>query len=1135
MNRRLFCGLLLATIFAAPAARGEVAVRGFLISGGDKVAGASVRLAAAPGDVLRFEMAFSHPALAEVARTRSDAGGYFELMAPELGFYQLQVEAEGYLGTDRWVPVLRAASDPAAIELVRARPVLLTVLDPEGRPAAGVRVRLGFQKDGAGRYPTWPLFRDTAADGKLQLQVPQGQDAAAVLVAPGFAATMAPLPAGQTAVEVRLERGSPVEVEVTDPRRRFLPGVVIFSPDTWHEIGRTGRDGKAVVRVAAGQSRLGFTDAEGRYAVAALPPEKKAGEAPAAEAAAGEAPATEAPAAAEPAPRKVRVVLEDPQPIEGRVFELPERAPLAEAWVSLGGAPPHFTRSDRTGYFRLPRFPGRRNLLAVKEGYVPAFADVGGLPVPLDIGLERAATVYGTVSDAAGKPLAGVGVTASAEGLSRSLRSGGRSRTMTDREGRYEIGDLPAGQAAEIEATYELLSAKAAVEPVAAGDRARADLKMPRRQGWSCRVVDPEEKGLPGAEIFVAAARLTGQRLPQLDFDRLQRSGQVRRLGSADAEGRFATTELAAGRYDFAAKASGYAPAWVRGVEVGAGGESGEEEAGAAPSEAPDETIVLRPLVRTHGKVLDENDVALADATLHLSVGSEGGSFHRIGPELPPIVTSGKGGEFSFSGVAEGQRFDLVAGKEGYLSTRASGQGVAEAEEPPPLVVRLSRAGLIEGTVLGDGKPIAYARLRAEPIDLPPKPGDLNWQPLARSDAEGAYTIDRLWPGRYRLVAESRGFRNWQSDTFELRAGERKRIDVELLEAALLAGKVLLPSGEPVEDAWLSLAANSTDRPTSQTEMPTDALGQYRIESAEPGAGWLTVISSRYRRQSRAVDIGPGVNEIDFVLETGSLEIAGRVLDDGGQPVARARVRLSGDSIFREERSGLDGEVRFADLDEGTYRLEVAAPGYLGDDVSLALESSREDLILRLREARSRIVGTIQGLDPPSLSAVRIGVRPAGPGGEAATAAIHGAYGSPGATPDSRGRFAVENLAEGSWLLIASLSGPPARVITQVVEIAEGQEEAEQDLDFGRLAGPWVARLLDAGQPHSGYGFLLAHPDLGPLLQGTGTGDRLELYAPAGTYRLAIFATDVPDKNLELEIEIGAPAEQEVDLAPARP
>ena len=1105
---------LLAVVLSGAAGFSEaraagIPVRGFLVSNGEKVAGATVRLASAPSQEQRFEMGFAHLELEELARARSEKDGYFELAAPEMGFYQLQVEAAGFLGTDRWVAAIGAVPDPVTIELIRARPVRLTVKDPEGRPVAGARARLGFDKDGAGRYPTWPLFRSTSLDGGVVLPVPVGQEAVAVLAAPGFAAAVVRLPVDKDSLETRLDPGLPLDIEVVDPRRRFLPGVAIFVPDSLQEIGRTGRDGRARVRIAADQQLLGFSDAEGRYALEAVPV-----------AARGAARPVE-PAAAEPS---LRVTLEDRPPVEGQVFELPERVPLANAWVSFWGMPPVFTRTDRLGRFQLPRVPGRRHLQAVKQGYCPAGAEVGALPLQIGIALEPAATLFGQVTDAAGEPVAGALVVATVDSHTRSLHWGGRARATTDREGRYSIGDLPAGEEAVVEASHQQLHARITIEPVAAGEEVRVDLRLPRRETWSCRAFDPQDKPIAGAEVFVSSSVLAGARLPSLGVgSRPERGGQVRRLGLTDAEGNFATFDLPAGGHHIGVRAAAFAAEW-RAVQVVTRGETSDlaGEAGADEAIEP-ETFVLRPLLGAAGKVLDENGSGLPDATVHLVEDNA----PPPGPETPPLVTTGDGGEFSFTAFPAGASFQLIAGKEGYVSVQGSGIMPDTGEEPPPLELRLVPAGLVEGKVTGDGKEIAFARLVLEPLDLPPRLEYILWKRQTRSDAEGGYLLDRLWPGRYRLAVESGGFQRWRSDVFEVAAGERKRLDVELLAAGLVFGKVLLRNGEPVPDAWVSLAERE-DGPTAGTaRMPTDALGQYRIDTAPPGGGWLQAQTGRYGSHGRAVEIGPGVNEIDFVLETGSLEIAGRVVDDDGEPVAGALVRLQGDQIHREERTGSEGEVSFTELDPGSYRLEPAARGYLGEAVPIELESSLEGQTWRLRAARARISGILYGLDSSSLPRVRILVRAPGKDG-GVQVAVHGGHDSgPGVAPDGQGRFTVQGLAAGTWLLVASLPGP-SRILTRQIEISEGEEEIELDLDFGSLAGPWTGRVLLAGVPQKEYFFVLSHSELGQLLYGTESDDLLELQAEAGTYKLEIFSEGAAPK--ELHIEIGAPFEQPVEL-----
>ena len=72
-------------------------------------------------------------------------------------------------------------------------------------------------------------------------------------------------------------------------------------------------------------------------------------------------------------------------------------------------------------------------------------------------------------------------------------------------------------------------------------------------------------------------------------------------------------------------------------------------------------------------------------------------------------------------------------------------------------------------------------------------------------------------------------------------------------------------------------------------------------------------------------------------------------------------------------------------------------------------------------------------------------------------------------------------------MLIASLPNPQ-RVSEHVVEIGEGEEEKQQDLEFGGLAGPWVAILQSKGQPLAGHSFALIHSERGILLQARVNG-----------------------------------------------
>ena len=1124
-NLNLFLALAFALMAAAPVPAAGIRVSGRVESGGQKIAGATVRLAALAEDGRAFDMYWSPFELAEKARTLSGPDGRFELEVPAPGFYQVQVTAEGFLGRSSWtasfgdeVPI----AEP--IELLPARPVRLEALDPQGKRIAGARVRLLVDRGLLRGHDPWPLFGETAADGGILLQAPRAADSAAVVWAPGHAAMRVELPGAEETVAVRLAEGSPLAIEVLDPQRRPVADAVVVVPELAMAIGRTGADGKAVVRLGPGQENIGIASTLGRHQLLSIPPPGPKGE------------------------RALRAEVTETPPLAGEVVALPSREPLAGAWVYWWTLPPVVTRSDREGRFELHARAGRHEeIYAELAGYRGASAPIEE-PIPVTLGLEAAVLLEGRVKDAGGTPVRGARVRVSVEG-EEIYETDRAAFATTGEEGRFRIGDAVAGEVLEVSASFDgLESGKVRVEPLEAGEKTRVELQLPDPAAWSAQVVDPAGRPIAGAEVF--AAKASTERYERLELSDLPAGNEaepmpsyknIRPFGVSDAEGRLAAGGLNPGVYDLAIRAPGFASLLRR--EVHLAPPAAEEAAG------PPEKIVLRPVAIAHGKVVGEDGEGIAGANILVDQ-SEPGPFGMRGLalDLPPVATSGEGGRFTFAAVEADRSFDLVAVKEGYVTARLidvrlAGEGLPAEQavgpapaQPASLTLTLIRGFRIEGRVTSGGAPLPSVGVEVEPLEgsLGEAHFDLYYE---HSDDEGRYLVDGIRPGRYFLRAgRLAGYQSWQSEIFEARSGEKKVLDVELEKASFITGRVLLPNGEPAAEVRVFLDPSrqqpSSDHPSGRT----DRWGQYRIATAKPGPGWLRVESRIYKTQGRTVEIAAGVNQIDFTLEKGALALAGRVVDKDGEPIAAAEVSLLGSSM-REARSAADGGVAFPDLEDGIYQLQIRAPGYFFRPQLIRLSEPLSGQLWRLDAAAGRVRGQVAGLAPAQSGDVRVFARQAA---EAAEGPM-GMFLAGGFSPltdedapyrsevDGEGRFAIEGLSAGKWVLIANYR-PAGLTLVREVEVREAAGEIEQNFDFRHLGGPWVGNIRLSGEILPGLAYFLLHPAAGMLQSGQSADGRIELRAEPGSYMLGLAASGGVMKMLEIEIGAG-PSEETIDLA----
>jgi hypothetical protein len=1106
---KFFYLVLLAAMLSASPLGGEILVRGSLAEGGKSVAGASVSLLPALERNEIFEGYFADFPAKELSRARSDRDGNFELTAPATGFYRLVVDADGYLGVVQSLSLLSPApQNLQPTRLVPARRARLEVRDPAGQPVAGARVRLGFDSEGIANYPVWPEMQLTAADGGVVLSLPVGQEAAAFVAAPGFVVKQVPLPVGESVARVALESGSPLEVQVFDSRKRALADVGVYVPEVHLMLGRTGRDGKARVSLLPEHRKLAFIDAAGRRGSQDLPPAVAAADA--------------IDPAQRPAPATLRAELAEPQILTGQVLEIPSRTPIADAWVYVHGRPMLFTRSDRNGRFELVAPSGpRKFLFAAKEGYRSTEVQLSESSPEWNLGLEPAARIEGRVTDSAGRGAAGILVRVEAT-PGPFFDRGETPTVLTDRQGRYLIEEVPVGRELEVATMASpagsvnprgaALGPKVKAGPLQAGERATVDLVLHRQEQWSCLVVDKAGNAITGAEVFALEVQPQGRRLSLGELAYWERLSGIYRLGPSDPQGRIETRVLSAGIYDLGARAKGFGSILRRGVQVGPAGGETTTDSGQV------EKLVMGKTVPARGRVVDDRGSGVEGATLHLSlIGDEPFVRHRSGRGSPPVATSDASGEFTFTEVEPSQLFELTALKKGYLPGILEAVSLATNDH---LILTLKVGGKLEGKVSSGGQPLQGVGLRAEPVDLGP---GMDMSRLSRlfglSDGEGRFQIDAIDPGRYRLEAQSAlGHAEWQSEIFELGSGQTKTIDVELRRAAMVVGKVLLPSGEPVGEAWVHLHRSSEEsqRFGGVAASISDALGQYRIESAGPGPTWLRVEKAGYRPSIREVELAEGKNEIDLTLDAGELEIGARVVGPDDEPISGAVVSIQMPAASRQGTTAADGSIHFANLDAGTYDLAIRKAGYAFERRPLEVQDSQQSVVWRLAAARVRVHGPVLGLDLAVLPDLQIRVL------DKTLQEVEGRAGG--------GRFEVENLTSGALQLLAGV--PSAGMLLVVpLEVSEGQQELEKVLDFSSLSGPWVGRFLLRGQPLRGFRYYLRSPTGLMLLAGGRADGRLELRAAPGSYDLLVLR-QFGEQPVPIAIEIGEPREQTIELAP---
>lgn len=998
-------GLVLAaalTLGADPAA-GELVVSGTVLAGLDRpLAGARVELVR----VLPAHSAETRaPALAE---TQTGAEGRFALQAPESGAFAVLVRFPGrapmrfgnfILTRSRELPplLLPAATD-STVRLTDAagRPladawVAMLPPAPETRPRAGPawRVEPRLARTGAAGTAVLPRLQDE----KLEVEVHVPGMAAVWRAVPDGGAVHFPSDLRQAALHVTRAGGEPAEG-------------VLLRVGAW-SAGVTDSSGNLTLRLSS-PLRGELLTPEGTAMAVRLSPSR------------GQEP--------------IRLQLPLPRTVKGRVLDAASGKGLAGAFIAPAADLGAVTKTGEDGRFSVTVSPDETWLFeAHASGYLPTRLAVrpgelrtGRLPA---VGLESAAEITGRVLRAGNQPLSGVLVEAVPEAM-LAARPFSPSEPVSDRgasasDGTFRLSGLRPST------RYELRARKAGHLPAAVliatapprGRAAAAEIRLQPGRAAIGRVVDPDGRPIPGARVILRPSRREGSRPPEAHAEApLADDDPASALSRPD--GRFEVAQCPAAELDAEIRREGYAPVRRVGLRTGSG--TGPVDLG---------TLVLRPGARLAGRVVSGSGRAVTGAEVFL--------FERFPPETEsalldrkPDATTGPDGSFAL--------IDLPAGFPQHLFVRAEGflPATVRGVRPPgskPLQIRLEKGFEVSGTVVDEqDRPVERADIGLSSQQS--VEGDPYRRPLGRrvsretvSDETGRFVIRNAPEGRAEISASARGFLPAEGIEVEVPRSDRSQpLVVRLRSGHVLWGRISTSAGDAVADARV-LAGDAAGT--------SDAEGFYRISGVAEGRQRVSVQHPDYRSSSRAVQVEPGENRLDFELPAG-VPVAGRVLGSNGDPVAGAEVRLGAEEDRERRqyrsRSDADGRFRFETIAAGAYRLEATAAdrssGALPQPV--VVESEPVSGLEVVLETGAVLSGRVLGVAPDELAFVSVEAR--GADGRTREARL-----------DAEGMYRIQSLAPGDWLVRATLWQGQKEARARVV-VAPSDREITRDLELGR-------------------------------------------------------------------------------------
>jgi hypothetical protein len=710
-----------------------------------------------------------------------------------------------------------------------------------------------------------------------------------------------------------------------------------------------------------------------------------------------------------------------PTGVNGRVLADDTGDPIPNARVILSspsqGTP---VLTDRDGRFTLAlsSYPARVTVAASKTGYGPreVTASVGQ---PIEVRLARGAAISGRVVDAHGDPVLGARVIAETAATATGAPIPGAAAALTDDRGEYRLGSLPADafkvavlsmseptrqvgpggnftiRSSPIKTYFPDASTAEAAQPLRLGpgeDRSSIDFTVPFGQpGMAVQLLMlPPRVGSPSSQAVRPSGIVRG-RVVATDGRAIPRAevrltpmpsggltpGATRpvmvsqpALVTADDNGRFEFTEVAAGSFRLAAAKMGYSlpgepvsfasPLMTSGLAIDLAEGQTRERA----------DITLARWGALAGRVVDElGDLIQGVSVQLLQVRYQAGRRRLVAAGGASRVSDDLG-RYRTYGIAPGQYIvsatigDVAAADvPGYARSYFPGTlngadaqfvsiGVAQEVTSIDLSLARTRTALVSGVLLDEsGTPSTQGSVRLVTSQRAASATSVSIG--ARLSSNGKFEFPNVAPGQYVILVD-RGRRGSSAEgefgSLPVAVDGTDITDLRLQTSAgsSIAGRIIfdsylgakLPRTGAIEIVPMVVdPEQSTASPASASihddwrfEM-TGVSGPRRLQAIRTPADWaLEAIRLRgVDVTDRPIAFGradQSVADVEVVLTDRINELSGTIADDHARPVPDARLIVfaidrdrwyPASRYLRAAAVNADGTFTMAGLPVGSY------------------------------------------------------------------------------------------------------------------------------------------------------------------------------------------------------------------------
>ena len=801
-----------------------------------------------------------------------------------------------------------------------------------------------------------------------------------------------------------------------------------------------------------------------------------------------------------------------PATASGQVTKAADGSAVAGALVllnakgSMGGvatekgqrARPLIARTDDAGNFKFDSVPpGSYAMSATAEGLLPgrissvilsADSDTKGLDLSLASGGHR---LSGTVSDIVGGTVDGatVSVLRLDDGNAMAAFAKAPSATMADEDGTYELW-LPDGAYVLTAEHPDYVTARSQIF-IDGGDRNR-DIQLTPGGVIEGRVVTRDGNAVPGAFVTWASTDGVMQGNMGGGGNMAMGMGAFERV-ETDAEGHFRITGLEPGLRTLKAVADGWATKQPVDVPLGVA----EEVTGIE--------LVLDKALKISGFVVKEGDE---------ESGLEGVFISAFSMKPPAVYVatapSEKDGYFEILGVQPGTYF-LGAFSEEALPSLMSKSVTVTDTDLDDVLLTLGTGIHIRGRV----EPAVAASIKVE-IDMQSlglmnaMKGVGNGFVRDRAKEDGSFDLYPVAGGmKVFLVAETDDGRKGRQEV-DLGSEDVADVVIELEPKAMLAGTVVDANGAPVEGVEVSMIPTFKTGPglpmsfDASGKIPgagelgsTDETGSYRVRGLEagtyrvrvnqsqgPALAWAEPADPENPTDAIEVTLSEAEQRESFELRVEARDgvIRGIVVGSDGEPIADAWVRAT-----REQSAGEFWEQ----VAEGFRAMAGAQPQ------KKAKARKKKTPEPKKRDANTR----------------------------AAARAMAQRLGEPPVLTDASGRFEIDGLRDGTYLVIAD--GPRGSGRAHATGVTLGSDIELEVEPLGGVEGV----VKSDGKALAEYTVTVDGPEVRSRVVKDESGRFTMTRLDPGAYEITV-DSDEGTVQASVEVEASAVAEVTMKLEP---